>query len=180
AQHEIDEALVGRGKNHARRLGGNHRLELQQIDHARLDELGLRQRSRDTQNRLVGKEHGSFRHGVNIAGEAHVGEIIEEILTEAASVPEPIEFLGGNAQFSEKREHLLESGRNQKAAVARKLAHKELEHRGFGLTTIQICLHHVELVEIGQQHACRRIHAATFPQNACNGLSTALTSTTVI
>ena len=166
AQAEIDEALARRGKDHARRLGGDHRLELQEIDHACLDELRLRQRSRHAQDRLVRKEHGSFRHRVNVAGEAQVGEMIEEVFPEPAGVPEPIELLAGKAQLLEEPEHLLEPGRNQKASVARKLAHEELEDRGFGLTTIQVRLHHVELIEIGQQHACRRIHAATFTENA--------------
>ncbi len=166
AQAEIDEALARRGKDHARRLGSDHRLKLQEIDHARLDELSLRQRSRDAQNRLLGKEHGSFRHRVNVTGEAHRGEIIEEVLAEPAGVLEPIELLGGKAQLLEEREHLLEAGRNQEAPIARKLAHEELENRGFGLATIQVCLHHVELVEIGQQRACRRIHAATLADNA--------------
>ena len=39
AQAEIDEAFARRGKHHARRLGGDHRLELQEIDEPRLDEL---------------------------------------------------------------------------------------------------------------------------------------------
>ena len=126
----------------------------------------MRQRSGDTQDRLVRKEHGSFRHRVNVAGEAQLGEMIEEVFPKPAGVREPIELLAGKAQLLEKPEHLLEPGRNQKAPVARKLAHEELEDRGFGLTTIQVRLHHVELIEIGQQHACRRIHAATFTENA--------------
>src|SRR5262249_38182459 len=51
-------------------------------------------------------------------------------------------------------------------------AHEEFEARGLGLAPIQISLHHVELVEIGQQCACRRVHAATFTHDACRARST--------
>src|SRR5262249_49572977 len=53
-----------------------------------------------------------------------------------------------------------------KAALAWKLAHEEFEARALGLATIEIGLQHIELVEIGQQCACRRVHAATFAHDA--------------
>ena len=121
--------------------------------------------ARDAQDRLVGKEHRPFRHGVDVAGEPQAGEIIDQVFAEAAAAREPLELLGRKAQLGEKIQHLLEAGRDQKAALARELAHEELEDRGFCLATIQVGLHHVELIEIGQQRACRRIHAATFAEN---------------
>src|SRR5207245_523570 len=39
AQAEIDETLARRGKHHAGGLGGDHGLELQEIDQPRFDEL---------------------------------------------------------------------------------------------------------------------------------------------
>src|SRR5262249_18558216 len=95
------------------------------------------------------------------------GEIIDEVFAEPPGARQPIKLFGSKAQLGEKLEHLFEPGRNQKAALARKLAHEEFEARGLGLTAIEIGLHHVELVEIGQQCACRRVHAATFAHDAC-------------
>jgi hypothetical protein len=69
--------------------------------------------------------------------------------------------------MAKKLEHLFEPGRDQKAALAGKLAHEKFKARGLGLAPIQIGLHHVELIEIGQQCACRRVHAATFTHSAC-------------
>src|SRR5262249_61196261 len=99
---------------------------------------------------------------VHAYGKPQAGEIIDQVLAEPSGSREPIKLLRSKAQVREKLEHLFEPGRKQKAALAGKLAHEEFEARGLGLTTIEIGLHHVELVEIGQQCACRRIHAATF------------------
>ena len=167
AQAEIDETLARRGKHHAGGLGGDHGLELQEIDYPRFDELGLGQRGRHAQDRLVGEEHRTFRHGVDVAGKAQAGEIIDEVFAEPSGAREPIKLFGSKPQMAKKLEHLFEPGRNQKAALAGKLAHEEFKARGLGLATIQIGLHHVELVEIGQQCACRRVHAATFTHRAC-------------
>ena len=64
AQAEIDQQLAGRGQHHARRLGGDQRLVMQDVDQPGLDQLRLRQRRGDAQDRLVGEEHAAFRHGV--------------------------------------------------------------------------------------------------------------------
>src|SRR5262245_24019427 len=99
---------------------------------------------------------------MDVAGKAQIGEIIDEVFAEPPGARQPNKLFGSKAQMAKKLEHLFEPGRNQKAALARKLAHEEFEARGLGLTAIEIGLHHVELVEIGQQCACRRVHAATF------------------
>src|SRR4029077_16525447 len=97
---------------------------------------------------------------------AQRGEIIEEVLAEPSGAREPIKLVGSKPQMAKKLEHLFEPGRNQKAALAGKLGPEEFEARGLRVPTIEISLHHVELVEIGQQCACRRVHAATFTPSA--------------
>ena len=56
AKAEIDEKLARRRQHHARRLGGDQRLEMEEIDQPRFDELRLRQRRGDPDDRLVGEE----------------------------------------------------------------------------------------------------------------------------
>ena len=68
-QPEIDEGLAFGREHQPGRLGRDDRLEMHEVDQPGLDELRLRQRCDDPQDRLVRKEHGSFRQRVDIAGE---------------------------------------------------------------------------------------------------------------
>jgi len=124
---------------------------MQDIDQARFGELRLRQRRGDAQDRLVGKEHRAFRHGVDVAAEAEVGEIIEQVVAEPAGAPEPGDLRGREARVFKKIERLLQPGGEEKAAAGRQRADEELEYRGFRLAMIQVGLHHVELVKVRQQ-----------------------------
>ena len=83
---------------------------MQDIDQARFDELRLRQRRGDPQDRLVGKENRALRHGVDVAGEAEVAQIIEQVFSEPAGALEPVDFGGREAKVFEKIERLLQPG----------------------------------------------------------------------
>ena len=61
---------------------------------------------------------------MDIAGEAKLGEIIEQPLSEPAGLRQPGDFLRREAQPFEKIERLLESGREQEAAPAGSLRMK--------------------------------------------------------
>ena len=128
------------------------------VDEAGLDELRLRQRRRHAHDRLVGEEHGALGQGLHVAGEAQLRQMIEEAVSEASALPEPVELLGREAQAFEKIERLLEPDSDEEPALGRKLAHEELEHRGPPLPMIQVSLDHVELVEVGEERARSRVH----------------------
>src|SRR5271166_619063 len=90
----------------------------------------------------------------------------------------------------EEIERLLKAGREQESPPGGQLAHEELEHRGLRVAMIQVGLHHVELVKIGEQRAvcrsaccrnacwrsacwrsaCCRRHADTFARSRCHCL----------
>jgi len=70
AQSEIHQEFVLVGKDGTRRLGGDDGLEVEEIDDAGFDKLGLRHGSRDVQNRFIGKEYPSFRHRMHISRES--------------------------------------------------------------------------------------------------------------
>ena len=150
AETEIDQQLARRGEDAARRLGGDQRLEMQNVDEPGLDELRLRQRRGDAQDRFAGEKRRAFRHGVHIAGKAKRREIIEHVLSEAAGALEPCDVGRGEAQIFQIVERLLEAGGEQKSAPPRQRAHEKLEHRGLREASIQIGLDHVELVEVGE------------------------------
>jgi len=55
---------------------------------------------------------------VDVAGKAQGGEIIDEVFAEPSGAREPIKLFGSKPQVGEKREHLFEPGRDQKAPLA--------------------------------------------------------------
>ena len=137
AQAEIDQRLARRRQHHARRLGGDQRLEMQNVDQARLHQLRLRQRRGHAQDRLVGEEHRALRHGVDVAGEAKPRELVEQALPKRPVRASQSMSSAEKRRLFEKVERLLEPGRHQEAAPRRQLAHEELEYRGLGLAMIQ-------------------------------------------
>ena len=102
AQAEIDQQLAGRRQHHARGLGRDQRLEMQDIDQPGLDQLRLRHRRGDAQDRLIGEKHAAFRHGVDVAGEAETGKLVEQCFVEPARAGEPVDLLGEKRRFSRK------------------------------------------------------------------------------
>ena len=102
-QAEIDQHLVRRRQHHPRRFGGDQGLKMQNVDQPRFDQLRLRQRRGDPQDRLIGEEHRALGHGMHVAGEAQRGEIIEQVVPEAAGALEPVDFgRARNAAISRK------------------------------------------------------------------------------
>ena len=66
---------------------------------------------------------------------------------------DPVELLRRKLHRFEKRYRLFKSGCDEKIALCRQLADKELEDSRFLHALIEISLKHGELVEIGQQSA---------------------------
>ena len=159
AEPEIDENLARAGQHHACRLRRDQRLEMQDVDEAGFGELRLRQRRGHPQDRLIGKENGALGHGMHIAGEAELAQVVEQIPAELAGGLEPFEFRRREAKVFEVVERLLEAGRKEKAAAGGQAADEEFENGGFCLAMIQVGLHHVDLIKVGQQCArALRIH----------------------
>ena len=158
AQAEIDERAAGGGENTADRLGCDHRLELQQVDDPRFDELRLANRRHDAQQGLVGKAERAFGQCIDVAAEVPVGERRDEIRAKTPAVAQPVQFVGRETGVLEMVEHLLEAGGDEEVALFRQLADEELEHRRLVHAAREIGLQHGELVEIGQQQAFR-IHS---------------------
>ncbi len=84
AQPEIHKQLARCSQHTAHGLGCDQGLKVQQIDYARFHELRLRDRRCHTQDRLVREEHRAFRHRMDVALEAEVAEIIDELRVKAA------------------------------------------------------------------------------------------------
>ena len=159
-QPEIDQLLARCRKDHSRRLGGDQRLKVEDVDKAGFDQLRLRKRRGHPNDRFVGEENGAFRHGIDVAGEAQAPEVIEEPVREPIVLPKPIDLFLRELQVLKKVEGLLESCRHEEASASWKPTHEELEYGRIRLAMIQICLKHVQLIQISQQRACRWVHVA--------------------
>ena len=129
AQAEIHQQFARRRQPHARRLGGDQGLELQQVDEARLDQLRLRQRRDDAQDRLVGKNTVPSGMACTSPVKRRSGSESTKRLVKAPAAGQPVQLLGGEAQVFEKIQHLFQPRRHQEIAPGRQLAHEELEHR---------------------------------------------------
>src|SRR4029077_1144853 len=81
-------------------------------------------------------------------------------LPEGPGLRRPIDARRREAQVLQKVERLLQPGRHQESAASRQLAHEELEYRNPGIAMIRVGLHHIELIEVGEQRIRRLIHLA--------------------
>src|SRR5690242_20341465 len=95
---------------------------------------------------------------MDLAAEAEIAQIIEQVVVESPGAREPIDVGGREAQLLHKIERLLQPSGDQKTAPRRQTAHEQFEYRGFGVAMIQIGLDHVDLIEVGQQWAGCGVH----------------------
>src|SRR6202048_5547122 len=72
---------------------------------------------------------------------------------------DPFQVIARETQLLEEIERLFKPGVEQETAPRRQFAHEKLEYRGLRVSMIQVGLHHVELVEIGEQRAFAGIHS---------------------
>jgi hypothetical protein len=124
-----------------------------EVDEARLHQLRLRQRRDDAQQRLVGEHDLALGHGIEVAGEAEPGERAQEGRREALLRLQPDDLVVAEGGVLQEVDRLLEAGGDQEVARQRQLAHEELEDGGLRHAGLFVGLHHVQLVEIGQQQA---------------------------
>src|SRR6185437_11204705 len=124
---------------------------MQNIDEARFNELRLRQRRGDADQRLVSKTDAAFRDRMHIAGETIATKVIEQIFAEPPRAFEPIDFGGRKLQRLEIVKCVVQAGGKQEAAPRRQTPYKELKDGLAVVATVQIGLDHIEFVEIGKQ-----------------------------
>src|SRR5512134_237500 len=114
AQPKFDQQFTGSDQTRPRGLGCNGRLKVEEVDQARFNELCLRQRRDNLENRFVWKEHRAFRHRIDVAGETQSFEPLKKIGTEVLCLSEPVDLLFRKGKFFEKFERRLETGSDKK------------------------------------------------------------------
>src|SRR6516162_9953207 len=113
----IDQRSPRGGEHHARGLRDNYGLKMEQINETGLDELRLRQRCNYAQHRLVGKEHRSLGHRVDVAGEAERPKPGDEAAGKLAQAANSLEVFRGEGEGLKELHSLLEPGRHQEPAM---------------------------------------------------------------
>jgi hypothetical protein len=86
---------------------------------------------------------------MNLAGEAEIGEIVDQRLAEFFRSLKPAEFVLREPYVLQEVERLLQSGRHQEAALRRQLAHKELKYGCISLARFKVRFDHGHLIQIG-------------------------------
>ena len=132
---------------------------MQDVDEPCFNKLGLRQRRSHAQDRLVGKEDRSFRHRMDVARKAKIGEVSKHARAEPAGVFEPADFVCAEAQILEELKCLFKAGGHQESTPRGKPANEQLKDRRLSLAMGEISLNHIELIEIGKQRARTRVHS---------------------
>ena len=115
-----------------------------------IDELGLDDRAADMDDGFVREDRSAFGNGPHVAGELEVPEVVEEVVREAAGLQVRKVFLG-EVQVVQVVHHLLETGRDDVAAVVRDMTVEEVEVTdGVLQPVMEIATTHGQLVEVGE------------------------------
>ena len=157
AQAEFEDGLPLRGDRHARGLGRDEGVEVDQAQQRGLEQLALDDRPAHADQGLVRKDHGPFRDGVDVRGQAQGAEVIEEGALEerlavvAGQGREVAERSGFEAEIVQPVDDRLQSAGHRIAALERQLAEGQTEHRlALGATGAPVGVGHGQLVEVGQ------------------------------
>jgi hypothetical protein len=129
AQAEVDQRPARRGEHAARRLAGDQRLQVHQVQHPALDQLRLAQRRAHAQQRLVGKN--TVPSGIASTSPVKRSRAASrERRLEAPAGGEPVELVVGKAQRQQVLEPPARARRRAGSCARRQRAHEQLEHRG--------------------------------------------------
>jgi hypothetical protein len=158
-RREVDQPLTGRlspagGERDPRRLGRDHRLEVDLVEQQRLQQLRLDPRRGDPHQRLAGERDRAFGHRVDVPGEAELRQIFDEPSAE----PERAhvrQLLHAEAHLADQRQGGAEAGRQQPLAPWRQMPDEQLEHHGLVHLAGEVARRHRELVLVGQKRGLR-------------------------
>ena len=114
---KLDHGAALGGSHHARGLAGHRRLERDEAEQRRLDQLRLGGGGGHTHDRLVVEDDLAFLHGPHVAGEPKRRQIrLEEgrrDIGKRAQRAQPRDLVGREVQGRQVLERLLEAGGDQ-------------------------------------------------------------------
>ena len=157
AQAKLGDRTAIRRQHHACRLGGDERLEADDVEQRRLEQLALQRRTGDAHHGLARKNKLALGHGVNVHVRVEVAQIVEECgfkhRTAGGSLKrgEVLDVLRRKAQILDQLGELGGTAHDGVRAAKRMVTVK----RGkttllIGLAALPQALGHSELVQIGE------------------------------
>ena len=157
AQAELgDGATIGR-QHHARRLGGDERLEADDVEQRGLEQLALQRRAGDAHHGLARKNKLALGHGVDVHVRAEVAQVVEELGLEHRATGrglkrrEVVDVLGRKAQVLDQLGQLRGAAHDGVGAAKGMVAVKRRKTTLLvGLAALPQALGHSELVQIGE------------------------------
>ena len=157
ARSELGHHPARRRRDDARGLAGDRRLEREDREQRRLDDLRLHHRRRHAHERLVREDDLALVHGPDVARETKCRQYLVKEPDgrgrERGHGAEPGDLVGREAQAFEVVERLGQAGRHQVAAARGQLAHEELERARGRVPGRLVARHHRQLVEVGGERA---------------------------
>ena len=157
AQAKLGDGTAIRRQYHACRLGGDERLEADDVEQRRLEQLALQSRTGDAHHGLARKNKLALGHGVNVHVSAEVAQVVEECgfkhRTAGGSLKrgEVLDILGRKAQILDELGKLGGAAHDGVRATKRMVAVKRRKTTLLiGFAAHPQALGHSELVQIGE------------------------------
>ena len=157
AQAKLRHGATVGGEHHSRRLGGDKRLEPDDVEQRRLEQLALQRGAGDAHHGLARKDELALGHGIDVHVRAEVAQVVEELGLEHRAAGrsrkrrEVVDVLGRKAQVLDQLGQLGGTAhdgiRAAKGMVAVKRGKTTLL---IGFAALPQALGHSELVQIGE------------------------------
>lgn len=149
ARTEVRDGAARRRLADAARLRRNERLVVNLCEDGRLHELRVNERCDDRQDRLIRIHDRALRQRVDIALEAEILEISEELLREHVLLAEVLDILVRERHVLHILDDLLEPSENGKATLIRILAVEDIErHLDVLVVVLEVTIGHGQFVEV--------------------------------
>ena len=146
---ELQNGTALGGPDNAVGLGGDQALVVDAQQQVGLNELGLDGGSADSDQGLLGKDHGALGHGPDIAGELEILQILQEGLGEEVPRPQVGDVLFGEVQLLDVADDLLQTGRDAEAAAVGATTEEQVEvGDAIFVAVFKVAVCHGQLVEI--------------------------------
>ena len=141
-------------------LGGNQALVVDAQQGVSLNELGLRRRRPDRNQRFIGEYRRSLGHRPDVPGKAEGPQIVQEILFKKALCPQVGNILFVKMQILDILDQLLQAGSNGIAAAIGNPAEKDVKIGNALLHPLtEIAVGHGHLVEVEQHRQIQLLFA---------------------
>ena len=161
---EFQHRPASGGPGDAVGFSGNEALVVHGQQGEGLNELGLDGRGPDHHQRLLGEHRRPLRHGVDVAGEPEVRQILQKLLAEQVPPTEILNVLRGEVQVLDVTDQLFQTGGNGEAALIRHPAEEHVKIRDLVLEAVfKVSVAHGQLVKVAE-HGHVQLFSNVHPQ----------------